>query len=71
MVLQSRKFLGFGHEHTVDADSLKGRFANFMPEKYPNAQTRDMALEALAKLGVMVNKPDERQERGQEMERGV
>jgi len=34
-----------------------------------------MALEALAKLGVMVNKRenqrDERQERGREMERGM
>jgi hypothetical protein len=46
-----------------------------MPEQYPNAETRDIALEALAKLGVMVNKrenkQDERQERGREMERGM
>ena len=69
------KFLGFGEARIVDADRLEGRFSNFMPEEYPNAQSRDVALEALAKLGVMVNKREnqreERRERGRGLERGL
>jgi hypothetical protein len=59
----SGKFLGFGQERVVDADRLEGRFANFIPEEYPNAQSRDIAVEALSKLGVMVDKREAREEK--------
>lgn len=72
---QANRFIGFGQEHKIEPDRMEGRFANLMPEEYPNAQSREMALEALAKLGVIAQKQekerDERRERGRGMERGM
>ncbi len=50
------RFIGFGQEHKIHPDRMEGRFANLMPDSYPNAQSKEMAIEALARLGVMVKK---------------
>jgi len=65
------KFTGFGQEHKINADRLGGRFANLMPPDYPNAQSRAMAVDALAKMGVVVRTKDERKEERRGMERGM
>ena len=50
------EFKGFGDERVVEADNVKGRFSNFIPPTNPDDETRDLAKEALRRLGVSVAK---------------
>jgi len=63
------KFLGFGNEHRMNPDRMKGRFANFIPWGYPPPEVRAAAEAALDKLGVEIRKQEmnqaRRTERGQ------
>jgi len=78
-MLRSRdgKFIGFGEEHKINADRFEGRFANFIPWDYPDAEVRAVAREALSKLGVNIDKQQvqqtqwRREERGRGMAQGM
>lgn len=62
---QEGQFKGFGEERQVESDNVKGRFSNFIPPYDPDDETRDLAKEALRRLGVAVAK-----ERSQQQFRG-
>ena len=59
------KFMGFGEmpEILKAADSVKGRFAQFIPPKVPDEETRKLAKQAIEIMG-LVEKED-KLERGQ------
>ena len=57
----SGKFVGLGEAHKLDADTVKGRFAQFLPEKFPSLEDQEEAKELLNKVVKEV-----RRERGQE-----
>ena len=58
------KFVGFGEERKIDAEKIKGRFANFIPRIAPDEQNRTMAKLVLKKLGIDI-------EREQAKDRGL
>jgi hypothetical protein len=59
------KFMGFGEmpEIIKAADSVKGRFAQFIPPKVPDEETREMAKQAIKFMGMVDG--EEKRERGQ------
>jgi hypothetical protein len=44
---EAGRFLGFGESPTIDCDKIKGRFANFLAEKYPDFEDQREARELL------------------------
>jgi hypothetical protein len=59
----SGRFLGFGAAPTIDCDEVKGRFAQFLPEHYPDLDVQREARELL-------NRVVHDRERGRREERG-
>ena len=59
----SGKFVGFGEAHKLEADTVKGRFAQFLPERYPSLKDQRKAKELLEML-VHEVKHERGQERG-------
>ena len=59
----SGKFAGFGEAHSIEADKVKGRFAEFLPEKYPSLEEQHKAKELL-QMVVQGVKHERGQERG-------
>jgi hypothetical protein len=57
------RFAGFGEAPRIDCDTVKGRFAQFLPEKYPDFDTQRAARELLDRM-IHHRGRDERQERG-------
>ena len=44
---ESGQFVGFGEAHSIEADAVKGRFAQFLPDKYPSLEEQHRAKEFL------------------------
>jgi hypothetical protein len=59
----SGKFVGFGEAHSLEADTVKGRFAQFLPEKYPSIEDQQRAKELLHQV-VREVKHERGEERG-------
>jgi len=59
----SGRFVGFGEAHKLEADTVKGRFAQFLPEKFPSLEDQEKAKELLQKV-VKEVRHDRSQERG-------
>ena len=59
----SGKFAGFGEAHSIEADEVKGRFVQFLPEKYPSLEEQQKAKELL-QMVVEEVKHEHGQERG-------
>ena len=51
------QFFGFGESNTPSLDKMEGRFAQLLPPKVPDAQTRLVAQAMLKVKGVNVGKP--------------
>ena len=48
------KFFGFGESEVPEMDEMKGRFAQLLPTKVPDAQLREVAKVMLKVKGVKV-----------------
>jgi len=44
---ESGKFMGFGDPHHVGTEKVKGRFAQFLPQNFPDLETQRKAKEML------------------------
>ena len=48
-------FFGFGEYDGPKLDDIKGRFAQILPSKRPDAESRELARAVLAAMGVSEN----------------
>jgi hypothetical protein len=65
------KFIGFGEQKEAKADQLKGRFANLIPDEYPNELVSEAAKAVLDRVGLWVGMQQtrtRRKDRGMQQE---